>query len=57
MINLDNKIKVNLKRGDKVKYTKHFMFGKTGTEITKVIMINKFSVLLENGDTINLITK
>ena len=42
----------NLKPGTKVQYIKEFMFGKTGTEIAKVIMLYKHNILLCNGDMI-----
>ena len=53
MKNLDTNPNTKLKRGDTIKYTRTFMFGKTGTEITKVIMINKHYILLENGQTLH----
>ena len=67
MTNLDTNPTKKLKVGDKVKYTRNFAFGKTGTEISKVIMINKIQklyefrtaqepnelkILLENGQTL-----
>ncbi len=52
MKNLDKNPNAKLKAGDKVQYTRDFAFGKTGTEITKVIMIHKHKVLLENGQTL-----
>ncbi len=55
MKNLDTNPNTKLKRGDTIKYTRTFMFGKTGTEITKVIMINKHYILLENGQTLHKI--
>jgi hypothetical protein len=55
MKNLDNKLQVKLKKGDKVQYTKTFMFGKTGIEIAKVVLINNYNVLLDNGDTLNIV--
>ena len=55
MKNLDNKLQIKLKKGDNVKYTKTFMFDKTGIEYATVVMINKYNVLLDNGDTLNII--
>ena len=55
MKNLDNKLQVKLKKGDTVQYTKNYMFGKTGIEICKVVMINKYNVLLDNGDTLHIV--
>ena len=55
MKNLDNKLQVKLKRGDKVQYTKSFMFGKTGIETANVVMVNNYNVLLDNGDTLNIV--
>lgn len=52
MKNLDRNPNTKLKAGDKVQYTRNFAFGKTGTEITKVIMIHGNKVLLENGQTL-----
>ena len=52
MKNLDTNPTIKLKAGDTVKYTREFAFGKTGTEITKVIMIHGNKVLLENGQTL-----
>jgi hypothetical protein len=52
MTNLDTNPTKKLKAGDKVKYTRNFAFGKTGTEITRVIMVNKHKILLENGQTL-----
>ena len=52
MTNLDTNPTKKLKAGDKVKYTRNIAFGKTGTEITRVIMVNKHKILLENGQTL-----
>tara|TARA_Y100000401_G_scaffold5734_1_gene3901 strand:+ start:19724 stop:19897 length:174 start_codon:yes stop_codon:yes gene_type:complete len=52
MTNLDTNPTKKLKAGDKVKYTRNFAFGKTGIEITRVIMVNKHKILLENGQTL-----
>ena len=38
------------KIGDKVKYTKEFMFGKSEVVISKVLFLNGNKMLLENGD-------
>ena len=39
-----------LNRGDKVTYTKEFMFGKTGEVTATVVMVNRNEALLDNGD-------
>lgn len=43
-----------IKRGDKVKYTKNYMFGKTGTVEAVVVAITGHTALLDNGDKINV---
>ncbi len=43
--------KTTFKKGDKVSYTRQFMFGKTATEVTTVVLVNGNQVLLENGET------
>tara|TARA_R100000781_G_scaffold15258_2_gene12585 strand:+ start:1135 stop:1326 length:192 start_codon:yes stop_codon:yes gene_type:complete len=55
MKNLDN-IKCNSKLsiGEKIKYTKSYMFGKTGIETAKIVMITNWSVLLDNGDSLSI---
>ena len=40
-----------LKRGDKVTYTKEYMFGKTGEVTATVVMIKGQTALLDNGET------
>lgn len=57
MKNLNNRPKsklssayTKLKKGDEVVYTRHFMFGKTSIETAKVVMVDKWDVLLDNGD-------
>ncbi len=52
MKNLDTNPNQKLKKGDKVQYTRQFMFGKTGTEVTTVVLVNGCQVLLQNGETI-----
>ena len=42
----------DLTQGTKVKYIKEFMLGKTGTEVSKVVMQYKHNILLCNGDMI-----
>lgn len=39
------------KKGDKVTYTREFMFGKTATEVTTVVLVTGNKVLLQNGET------
>ena len=45
-----------LNRGDKVTYTKHYRFGKTGQVTAKVVMIKGQTALLDNGDTTSKFT-
>lgn len=39
------------KIGQKVKYTKEYMFGKTGNVTATVVLITGKKVLLDNGDS------
>ena len=41
-----------LAKGDKVKYTKHFAFGKTDTVTATVVVVLNNKALLDNGDEI-----
>jgi hypothetical protein len=41
-----------IKLGDKVTYTKEFMFGKVGEVTSKVVVIKGAFALLENGEEI-----
>ena len=41
-----------LKRGDKVTYTKTYMYGKWGQETATVVMLKGSNALLDNGDTV-----
>ncbi len=42
-----------LKRGDKVTYTKDYKFGKTGVVSATVLMIKGQTALLDSGDNIS----
>jgi len=42
-----------LKKGDKVTYTKEYKFGKTGTVAATVIMIKGQTALLDSGDNVS----
>jgi len=44
-----------MKRGDKITYTKQFMFGKVGEVTSTVVMVLGNKVLLDSGDELNLI--
>ena len=41
-----------LSRGNKIKYTKQFMFGKQSEIEATVVLINGNKILLDNGDEI-----
>jgi len=45
---MENKFKI----GTTVRYIKEYMFGKTGTETSKIMMFYSHNILLENGDMI-----
>jgi len=42
-----------LKKGDKVTYTKEYKFGKTGIVAATVIMIKGQTALLDSGDNVS----
>ena len=44
---------IELKRGDKVSYTKDYKFGKRGTATATVVMIKGQTALLDSGDNIS----
>jgi hypothetical protein len=49
-----NKMKfTELKKGDKVTYTKEYKFGKTGIVAATVIMIKGQTALLDSGDNVS----
>tara|TARA_R100000655_G_scaffold51305_1_gene88968 strand:+ start:2529 stop:2708 length:180 start_codon:yes stop_codon:yes gene_type:complete len=43
-------METTIKKGQKVKYLKQFMFGKESLINAKVVMVNNNKVLLDNGD-------
>jgi len=42
-----------LKIGSKVQYLKQFMFGKENLITAKIVAINGYKILLDNGDEFN----
>tara|TARA_R100000734_G_C3201358_1_gene20050 strand:- start:15 stop:200 length:186 start_codon:yes stop_codon:yes gene_type:complete len=55
MINKEINKELEMKRGDKITYTKQFMFGKVGEVTSTVVMVLGNKVLLDSGDELNLI--
>ncbi len=46
---------MELNKGDKITYTKHYMFGKKSEVTAKVVAVKGYTALLDNGDEITSI--